>query len=145
MMKMILTPTLTLLHFSNGDTKPESNVWKKWMPRKKLLPKKRKKKEQEIEALKKKMATAALSESEMAIIKKGLNELEKEAKQAKQKVEEVIDEERKMPLNVDTISQEGFSKSIINKPKPRTNENLSEKEREKKMRDFVSKYEKEIK
>merc|ERR1711881_493862 len=70
----------------------------------------KKKKEQEIEALKKKMATTALSETEMAIIKKGLNELEK---QAKQKEEEVIDEERKMPLNVDTISQEGFSKSII--------------------------------
>ena len=67
-------------------------------------------KEQEIEALKKKMATAALSESEMAIIKKGLNELEKEAKQAKQKVEEVIDEERKMPLNVDTISQVIFKR-----------------------------------
>ena len=60
---------------------------------------------EEIEALKKKMATAALSESEMAIIKKGLNELEKEAKQAKQKEEEVLDEELKMPLNVDTISQ----------------------------------------
>ena len=57
------------------------------------------------------MATAALSESEMAIIKKGLNELEKEAKQAKQKVEEVIDEERKMPLNVDTISQVIFKRA----------------------------------
>merc|ERR1712025_656886 len=101
--------------------------------RKKAAFEDKKKKEQEIEALKKKMATAALSESEMAIIKKGLNELEKEAKQAKQKEEEVIDEEKKMPLNVDTISQEGFSKSIINKPKPRTNENLSEEEREKKM------------
>ena len=91
------------------------------------------------------MASTALSESEMAIIKKGLNELEKEAQQAKLKEEQVIDEEKKMPLNVDTISQQGFSKSIINKPKPRTNEHLSEKEREKKMRDFVNKNEKEIK
>merc|ERR1719225_2003192 len=115
------------------------------MLRKKAASEEKKKKEQEIEALKKKMASTALSESEMAIIKKGLNELEKEAQQAKMKEEQVIDEEKKMPLNVDTISQQGFSKSIINKPKPRTNENLSEEEREKKMRDFVSKYEKEIK
>jgi len=113
--------------------------------KKKAVSDEKKKKETEIEALKKKMATAALSESEMAIIKKGLNDLEKEAKQAKQKEEEVLDEELKMPLNVDTISQEGFSKSIINKSQPRTNENLSEEEREKKMRDFVSKNEKEIK
>jgi len=113
--------------------------------KKKAASEEKKKKEQEIEALKKKMASTVLSESEMAIIKKGLNELEKEAQQAKLKEDQVIDEERKMPLNVDTMSTPGFSKSIINKPKPRTNEHLSEKEREKKMRDFVNKNEKEIK
>merc|ERR1712241_688919 len=74
--------------------------------RKKAAFEDKKKKDQEIEALKKKMATAALSESEMAIIKKGLNELEKEAKQAKQKVEEVIDEERKMPDFVSKYEKE---------------------------------------
>merc|ERR1719361_1073464 len=125
--------------------KPELNVWKKWMLRKKFVTDEKKKKEQEIEALKKKMATTALSESEMKIIQKGLNELEKEANHAKEKMKEVIKEEQEMPLNVDTISKDGFSKSVINKSKPRTNENLSEEEREKKMRDFVSKYEKEIK
>merc|ERR1711874_442279 len=52
--------------------------------KKKAVADEKKKKEQEIDALKKKMTTTALSESEMAIIKKGLNELEKEAKQAKQ-------------------------------------------------------------
>ena len=62
-------------------------------------------KEQEIEALKKKMATTALSESEMKIIQKGLNELEKEANHAKEKMKEVIKEEQEMPLNVDTISK----------------------------------------
>ena len=62
-------------------------------------------KEQEIEALKKKMATTALSESEMKIIQKGLNELEKEANHAKEKMKEVIKEEQDMPLNVDTISK----------------------------------------
>ena len=105
----------------------------------------KKKKELELEALKQKMASSALSENEMTIIKKGLAELEKETKEAAEKAAEVLDEEKKMPLNVDTLSTEGFSKSIINKGVPRTNENLSEEERESKMRDFVKKYEKEIK
>merc|ERR1712045_986393 len=103
------------------------------------------KKEQEVEALKKKMASTALSESEMAIIKKGLSELEREAKDASVREKEVMNEEKKMPLNVDTISKPGFSKSIINKNMPRTNEHLTEEERETKMRDFVTKYEKELK
>merc|ERR1712158_305109 len=94
---------------------------------------------------KKKMATTALSESEMKIIQKGLSELEKEANHAKEKMKEVIKEEQEMPLNVDTISKDGFSKSVINKSKPRTNEHLSEEEREKRMKEFVGKYEKEIK
>ena len=91
------------------------------------------------------MASTALSESEMAIIKKGLSELEKEAKDASAREREVMSEEKNMPLNVDTISKEGFSKSSINKKAPRSKENLSEEERESKMRDFVKKYEKEIK
>ena len=41
--------------------------------------------------------------------------------------------------------QDGFSKSVINKSKPRTNEHLSEEEREKRMKEFVGKYEGEIK
>merc|ERR1712029_362875 len=81
----------------------------------------------------------------MKIIQKGLKELEKEANQAKAKEAEVIQEEQKMPQNVDTLSSDGFSKSIINKSKPRTNDHLTEEEREKKMKDFVLKYEKEIK
>ena len=86
----------------------------------------KKKKELELEALKQKMASSALSENEMTIIKKGLAELEKETKEAAEKAAEVLDEEKKMPLNVDTLSTEGFSKSIINKGVPRSNENLYE-------------------
>lgn len=41
--------------------------------------------------------------------------------------------------------QDGFSKSVINKSKPRANEHLSEEEREKRMKEFVGKYEGEIK
>jgi len=113
--------------------------------KKKAVVDEKKKKEQEIEGLKKKMASAALSESEMAIIKKGLSDLEKEADQARKKEKEVLNEAKKMPQNVDTLSKDGFSKSIINKSMPRTNDHLTEEERESKMRDFVNKHEKEIK
>ena len=81
----------------------------------------------------------------MAIIKKGLSELEKEAEEATAREAEVLTEAQKMPWNVDTISKEGFSKSIINKPMTRNNDNLTEEERESRMRDFVGKYEKNIK
>merc|ERR1711944_52279 len=39
--------------------------------------------------------------------------------------------------NVDTISKDGFSKSTINKPIPRQKEELTEEEKENKMRKFV--------
>lgn len=80
------------------------------------------------------MKSASLNDSEMAIIKKGLAELEAEASQVSQKQRQILDEEKKMPLNVDTISQAGFSKSIINKPMSRKNDNLTEEERENNMK-----------
>jgi cell division cycle protein 37 len=46
---------------------------------------------------------------------------------------------------VDTISHSGFSKTKINKPAPRKTEELSEEEREKRMKDFVKKNEKDLK
>jgi len=105
----------------------------------------RKKKEQEIESLKKKMKTATLSDSEMAIIRKGLSEKEKEASEVTNREKEILEEEAKQPWNVDTLSKPGFSKSIINKPIPRTNDHLSEEEKEEKMKNFVKQHEKEIK
>ena len=65
------------------------------------------------------MANAKLSENEMAIIRRGLSELEKEAEEVTEREKSVRDEEQKLPWNVDTISQDGFSKSIINKQMPR--------------------------
>ena len=49
------------------------------------------------------------------------------------------------PWNVDTISTEGFSKTKINKPVPRKQEDLSEEEREKRMKEFVKKNETDLK
>jgi cell division cycle protein 37 len=49
------------------------------------------------------------------------------------------------PWNVDTISQEGFSKTAINKQLNRKKEELSEEEKEKRMRQFVKENEKDLK
>jgi cell division cycle protein 37 len=49
------------------------------------------------------------------------------------------------PWNVDTISQDGFSRTKINKPKPRQTENLSEEEKEKRMKIFVKNNESDLK
>merc|ERR1711962_1868287 len=60
----------------------------------------------------------------------------------KQIVEEEI---KKAPKNVDTLSRDGFSKTIMNtQPKPKMEE-LTEEEREKKMKKFVKENEKQIK
>lgn len=53
---------------------------------------------------------------------------------------------QKQPWNVDTISQEGFSKSSINKPLPSKGaDEMSEEEKEAKMKEFVKKNEKDLK
>ena len=56
------------------------------------------------------MKTANLSDSEMAIIRKGLSEKEKEASEVTDREKEVLEEEAKQPWNVDTLSKPGFSK-----------------------------------
>lgn len=41
------------------------------------------------------------------------------------------------PWNVDTISQPGFTKTVVNKPTPRPKEELSEEEKDKRFKAFV--------
>jgi len=93
----------------------------------------------------KEKAKATDDTSELDSIKKSIKEIEDMAKQAKQKTEEVEKEERLRPWNVDTISKEGFSKTKINKPVPRQDENLTEEEREAKMKEFVNKNKADLK
>ena len=46
---------------------------------------------------------------------------------------------------MDTISQDGFSKTKINKPVARKEEELTEEEKEKKLKNFVKANEKDLK
>jgi len=78
-------------------------------------------------------------------LKKSLQEAEKEYTEADKKRLEIQKEEKKQPLNVDTLSKPGFSKSIINSAGPRSQENISEEEKEKRMKKFVKDNEKLMK
>jgi len=93
----------------------------------------------------KEKAKATDDSSELDSIKKSIKEIEDMAKEAKQKTEEVEKEERLRPWNVDTISKAGFSKTTINKPVPRQDENITEEEREKRMKEFVQKNKQDLK
>ena len=78
-------------------------------------------------------------------LKKSLGDIEKQAVSVRKKEEEVLTEKKKMPKNVDTLSSAGFSKTIVNTAVKPKYEELSEEEREKKMKQFVKDNEKLMK
>ena len=57
----------------------------------------------------------------------------------------ILDHFQLQPWNVDTISKPGFEKSILNLQPKRIVDNLTEEEREEKMRQFIKTHEKEMK
>ncbi|KAL2086506.1 hypothetical protein ACEWY4_017565 [Coilia grayii] len=67
----------------------------------------------------------------------------KEERAAERKLDEYRSEEKKQPWNVDTLSRDGFSKSVVN-VKPESKDE-TEEEKEEKHKTFVEKYEKQIK
>lgn len=74
-----------------------------------------------------------------------LKKAEEELKKAQSRCEEIEKEERLQPWNVDTISKEGWEKTIINKPQPVKSPALTEEEKERRYKSFVDKNEKKIK
>merc|ERR1712130_563669 len=86
-----------------------------------------------------------LGGSNLESLKKSLSEVEKSASEVAKKKQTVEEEIKKAPKNVDTLSRDGFSKTIMNtQSKPKT-EDLTEEEREKKMKKFVKENESKIK
>jgi len=83
--------------------------------------------------------------SNLEDLKKSLCEVEKKAKEVEQKKREVEIEIKKQPHNVDTLSKDGFSKTILNTAVKPKNDELTEEEREKQMKKFVKDNEKVIK
>jgi len=78
-------------------------------------------------------------------LKKSLTEVEKAALEVDKRKKELDMEKKKQPQNVDTLSRDGFSKTILNTSTKPKDENLSEEEREKKMKQFVKDNQKLIK
>jgi len=83
----------------------------------------------------------------LTTLKKVLQDLEEEEKKIKDKEQEMEKKERLTPWNVDTIGQDGFTKTVINtKPARKSDDaDLSEEEKERRMKQFVKDHEKELK
>ncbi|XP_071360835.1 hsp90 co-chaperone Cdc37 isoform X2 [Trachinotus anak] len=82
-------------------------------------------------------------EAELKKVQAEVRKLKKDEKAFEKMIEGHRREEKKLPWNVDTISKEGFSKSVLN-IKPATKEEMEEDKVET-HKTFVQKYSKEIK
>ncbi|KAK9888743.1 hypothetical protein WA026_000970 [Henosepilachna vigintioctopunctata] len=79
-------------------------------------------------------------------LRKKMKELEMEAEKIKKKEEELKKKDKTTPWNVDTISKPGFAKTVINKkPERPKEENLTDEEREARMKKFIKENEKDLK
>lgn len=93
----------------------------------------------------KKLADADAS-TDLTELKKALAQLEKEEKEIQNKEDELKKKDRQTPWNVDTISEPGFTKTVINTKAPRPREeNLTEEQKEEKMKKFIKENEKLLK
>ncbi|XP_052865201.1 hsp90 co-chaperone Cdc37 [Anopheles cruzii] len=111
--------------------------------KKETLESKKKTTEKKLEEVKEKLQR---NEGNMDELKKCIDELEREQQRVRQEEEELRKKEKMQPWNVDTISKPGFQKTVINKSAiNRKVEELSEDEKERNLRDFVKKYEKQVK
>jgi len=77
--------------------------------------------------------------------KKQIADLQTDFNKVSLQTKEMEKKEKMEPWNIDTISKEGFSKSIINTDTKDKEENLSEEEKGKRMKDYIKEHKKEIK
>ncbi|XP_047125726.1 hsp90 co-chaperone Cdc37 isoform X1 [Hydra vulgaris] len=81
---------------------------------------------------------------QIKVLEKSLNDVLLEEKNLLDQKNYLIKEEKAMPLNVDTLSQPGFSKTIINKPQVKKEE-LSEEEKMERSKKFMEENKADIK
>lgn len=98
-----------------------------------------------VEIQQKLRATETSGNIDLSSLKIELTELEKQEKEFKKKEEELTKKEKLAPWNVDTISKDGFSKTVINKPQKKKEENITDEEREERQRQFIQENEKLVK
>ncbi|KAJ7317264.1 hypothetical protein JRQ81_003426 [Phrynocephalus forsythii] len=90
------------------------------------------------------LASTEDSKSELQRLQAEAQQLKKEEKTWEEKVEQLKKKEKNMPWNVDTLSRDGFSKSVFN-VKPEQPAEETEEQKEKRHKTFVEKYEKQVK
>lgn len=80
-------------------------------------------------------------------MKKAIQDLEEQQQNLKKEEEDLEKKEKLTPWNVDTIGQDGFTKTVINKKPPRKDDesSLPDEEKEKRMKQFVKENEKSLK
>uniref|UniRef100_A0A3Q2NPI2 Hsp90 co-chaperone Cdc37 n=1 Tax=Fundulus heteroclitus TaxID=8078 RepID=A0A3Q2NPI2_FUNHE len=83
------------------------------------------------------------AKAELSKVQAEEKKLKKEERDWAKRMDEHRREEKKMPWNVDTLSRDGFSKSVVNVKSEAGEE--TEEEKEQKHKTFVEKYEKQIK
>ena len=109
---------------------------------KKEFVEEQKKVKQRLKEAQTKLKDAAEGTDEQKIWTKKLKDAKRTEAKVKKREEELAKKERLTPWNVDTISKEGFSRSIINKPKAK--KELTEEEKHQQLLSFVDRYKKEI-
>jgi cell division cycle protein 37 len=84
---------------------------------------------------------------DLETLKKALNDLEKQEESIKKEEEDLNKKEKLTPWNVDTIAQDGFTKTIINTKLARREDDssLPDEEKERRMKQFVKENEKKLK
>ncbi|XP_074029986.1 cell division cycle protein 37 [Leptinotarsa decemlineata] len=111
------------------------------------IERKKSENEQKINDVKEKLVEAEKCKADnLEVLRKQLQDLEKEAETIKKDEEEMKKKDKMTPWNVDTISKPGFAKTVINKKPARPKEeNLTEEEREARMKIFIKENEKDLK
>lgn len=85
------------------------------------------------------------SEGNLDELKYSLEELEKEQNKMKKEEDEWKKKDKLQPWNVDTISHEGFQKTVINKSAINKKQELTEDQKEMNLKEFIKKNEKLLK
>ncbi|PNF16121.1 Hsp90 co-chaperone Cdc37 [Cryptotermes secundus] len=101
--------------------------------------------EKKLQEAKQKLSEAEKVGADLSELKAALLELQREGEKIKQKEDEIKKKEKITPWNVDTISKSGFTKTVINTPPRKEDENLTEEQREQRMKKFVKENEKILK